>query len=582
MIFKLLIISAFLAKINSLPCPSRCTCSLDSKDRKVVACVKGGMTGSVNLDGITLETQIIKISAPEDNLNDLQMSPIFQSYKKLEEIHITRSNIPQLGLHFFWGLTKLEVLNLSQNNITQALPNNFRGLDRLKELYLDDNRIHSLPSSSFQFLKELRLLSIQRNRLTTLVISLFHNINKLRVLKLSGNQLGELNPEVFGDIKELRVLECRNCGLHKLDPAVNKQLYQLTHLDLGENEIKSILNEDIRGLQSLKNLKLDGNQIRALSDSTFVHQSQMGKLNLAHNEIARISANAFQDLHNFSELNLSHNKLESLENGSLSPIANTLEVLVLSGNHIKLNTLQDLLTIRLKELHLSHCDIADIHLQIFPDSLNVLDLSHNRLSDLPIEVIPSNLTTLDISRNMFRGLNEEILLVLDNVRKIKLDKNPWSCDLCHIVPLLEKSNKTGAYRDVVCMYPYTMSNKKLANVERSELTWCTAASYNSGDANFFFLGEDGRVGIVAASMSVCLLFLTVLVIIGALCYSRRHAAKYYTHEDKLAKEGESILENNHSPLFCDRELTFSFPGDKKISISTIDEIKKEHAITNGT
>lgn len=158
------------------------------------------MVGPLNLNNVSLNTEVIKITAPDDNLNALTMSPVFQSYKKLEEIHVTKSNIPQLGMHFFWGLTKLDVLNLSQNNITQPLDHNFRGLSNLRELYLDDNKIISLPSGTFRYLPELRVLSIQRNAFDELTPRMFLEISKLRILKLTGNNLKELSPEVFKDI----------------------------------------------------------------------------------------------------------------------------------------------------------------------------------------------------------------------------------------------------------------------------------------------------------------------------------------------------------------------------------------------
>lgn len=197
-----LIISLLALVSHSLAmCPTKCSCYLDQKGRRSVLCKEGGFIGPLNLNNVSLDTEIIKITAPDDNNNMLTMSPVFQSYKKLEEIHITKSNIPQLGMHFFWGLTKLDVLNLSQNNITQPLDHNFRGLDKLKELYLDDNRIQSLPSGTFRYLHELKLLSIQRNRIRDLVNRIFLEIGKLKVLKLSGNNLKELNPEVFRDVQ---------------------------------------------------------------------------------------------------------------------------------------------------------------------------------------------------------------------------------------------------------------------------------------------------------------------------------------------------------------------------------------------
>ncbi|RZC36395.1 LRR 8 domain containing protein [Asbolus verrucosus] len=182
-------------------CPLKCTCYLDGKGRRTVSCKEGGIVGPLDLFNISADTEVLKITAPENNMNQLTMSPVFHNYKKLEEIHITRSNIPQLGMHFFWRLNKLDVLDLSQNNITQPLDHNFRGLFGLKELYLDDNRIYSLPSGTFQYLQELKVLSIQRNRISELMPRIFLEIRKLKVLKLSGNNLKELNPAVFKDVQ---------------------------------------------------------------------------------------------------------------------------------------------------------------------------------------------------------------------------------------------------------------------------------------------------------------------------------------------------------------------------------------------
>lgn len=181
-------------------CPSKCSCYLDHKGRMAVSCAEGGLVGPISLENVNTSTEILRITAPETNMNMLTMSPAFQQFEQLEEIHITRSNIPILGQHFFWGLKKLDILNLSENNISQPLDHNFRGLFNLKELYLDDNHISSLPSGTFRYLHNLKILSIQRNRIREMTPRIFLEIGKLRVLKLSGNNLGELNPDVFKDV----------------------------------------------------------------------------------------------------------------------------------------------------------------------------------------------------------------------------------------------------------------------------------------------------------------------------------------------------------------------------------------------
>ncbi|CAG9771869.1 unnamed protein product [Ceutorhynchus assimilis] len=581
------ILLALMASCSLALCPTKCSCYLDLKGRKTVLCKEGGYIGALNLNNISTDTQVIKITAPDDNNNMLTMSPAFQGYKQLEEIHITKSNIPQLGKLFFWGLKKLDVLNLSQNNITQPLDHNFLGLDKLKELYLDDNRIQSLPSGTFRHLRELKVLSIQRNRITEQASRMFMEIGKLKVLKLSGNNLMELNPEVFRDVQELRHLECRGCALKKFSKDLYHLLPHLQFLDIGDNEIRTIHADDLRNLTNLKNLKLDGNRIAVLHDNTFCNQPALKRLSLGRNEITKITSNAFVELYNITELDLSYNKLEKIHEGAFEVISGTLEVLDLSGNQLKMHTLKEIAFLdNLKELKLSSCGIMEVdNIKMFPNRLESLDLSNNHISIINTEFLPlASLHRLDISANRIRGIDEFNLQRLDKLKSLGLNNNPWSCDLCYIVPLLERANRSGTFSDIICQTPYTVRGKTLGMLQKAELTWCTAASYSTGDADFFLISSDGKIGIIAASMSVCLLFLTILAIIGALCYSRRHAARYYTHEEKMAYEGEHIFDNNQSPLFCDGELSFKFPldGEKKMSIATIEDIKKEHSITNGT
>lgn len=197
----LLLIIFKLTVINSFKHPPQCQYFLDDRGRNTVQCDKGGMEGPLDLLNVDLKTEVLEITAPEDNLNSLMIGPIFGGFIKMEEIHLTRSNIPEIGMHTFWRLPSLEVLNLRENNISTVLDHNFRGLPKLKRLYLDDNRIDRLSSGTFKYLENLTVLSIARNRLDELVTRVFEKLTKLQVLTLSENPIEALNPEVFADIQ---------------------------------------------------------------------------------------------------------------------------------------------------------------------------------------------------------------------------------------------------------------------------------------------------------------------------------------------------------------------------------------------
>lgn len=360
----------------------------------------------------------------------------------------------------------------------------------------------------------------------------------------------------------------------------------MTHLDLGYNEFESLSSDDFCNLTSLIYLGLEGNKIFTLHDEQFVHAVTMKKINLSKNRIYRISPAAFLNLPNISELDLSYNKLEDLDKTCLEPISNTLQKLSLSGNHIPTSVLRTFLkgAPGLRDLQLADAGLTDVPPGLFPERLGVLNLSGNTLSFLLPDSVPEALLELDISRNRFKGLSDDFLQRIEFLTSLNLERNPWACDLCHIVPMLERANTSAALRDVKCQTPYIYEGRSLGALQMTDLNWCTSSSFPDG-ANFFLTGDDDRIGIIAATASILLLLLTGIAVIGAFCYSRRHAAKYYTHEEKRTAESEAIFENQSALFGDERELSFKFPMDlneKKISIATIDEEFKKEPIVNGT
>lgn len=182
-------------------CPMDCKCRLDENGRRKTSCLQGGIVGPVDVQTIDISTQVLEITSTEDNPNYITLGPIFQPLKTLEELHITKSHIQEIGKHAFWGVKALEVLNLMKNNISHIQDHNFRGLANLKELHLSDNNINSLATGTFKYLTDLRTLSLARNRIGELIDRAFERMSKLQKLNLSGNRLAELNPQIFMDVQ---------------------------------------------------------------------------------------------------------------------------------------------------------------------------------------------------------------------------------------------------------------------------------------------------------------------------------------------------------------------------------------------
>ncbi|XP_066995675.1 leucine-rich repeat-containing protein 15 [Anabrus simplex] len=591
-------------------CPQWCTCGLDIKGRHQVICSQGGMLDPIPIASMDQQVEILIITAPESNPNFITIGPIFQQFRRLEELHITDSNIPAIGRHSFWGVPTLQVLNLTRNNISHVLDYNFRGLANLLRLHLDDNRIESMPSGTFRYLQELRVLTLARNRITELVPRLFLMLGKLHELDLSGNQLVELNPEVFKDVQELRVLRCRGCGLSNINTMIYRLLPDLNLLDLGDNEFKYIASDEFRDLRKLQILQLDGNQLPVVLERTFGGQSDLQTLTLARNRLAKVTTTAFTNLTKLKELDLSYNKLDRLETTTFLPLAESLRSLELSGNLISISEMKYVLQIvsKLRDLSLADMALSELPLGFFVyhEHLRFLNLSGNHFVHFPVQILSPvpKLQELDLSRNRFRGLDERLIDRFDPIKIVHLHDNPWACDLCHVTPILSRINKSNGntFKGLRCATPYSLEGRLLETLHRSALGWCSSSEggfgYMDGAGNGAagistgFLGDDSRLGLIAAGAAVLLLLLTGISLVAGIAYSRHHAAHYYTREDQRGPEQEAIFENPAAILSENGDIEYkivpmdiSKPKKKKVSISTIDGITKDpelHTLTNGT
>ncbi|XP_063230521.1 insulin-like growth factor-binding protein complex acid labile subunit [Bacillus rossius redtenbacheri] len=607
------------------------------------------MRDHIPVQALDPQLEVLKISAPPGNPNHLTIGPIFQGFSQLEELRIVRSNVPAIGRHSFWGVPTLRVLDLSHNDVSQALDYNFRGLANLLELRLDDNRVESLPSGTFRHLPELRLLSLARNRIQELVPRLFLMLGKLQELDLSRNRLVELSPEVFKDVqelkvfiarcfrcpgaegvhfslfsavqelKELKVFRCRGCGLSNVNSLIYQLLPDLVHLDLGDNEFKYVDSDEFRNLRRLQVLRLDGNQLPVVLEKTFSGSPVDGHLDLRHVDLARnrlavVTAQAFANLSTLRQLDLSYNKLDRLDAATFLPMADSLRSLNLSGNTVPLAEVKYFLQQlpRLRDLGLADMGVSQLPADLFGyhEHLKTLNLSGNHFTHLPAQRLSAvpKLYELDLSRNRFRGLDDRLLLRLEAVKRVHLRDNPWVCDLCNVMPLLSRANRSSPsswldLRQLRCDSPHHLRSRHLHSLRPAALEWCIAGDQGPGYADGSGrLHDNPRAGFVAAGIAVLLLLLAASALLAWLAYSRHHAARYYTREEARGPEREAIFENPAAVLGDSGDIKYKIvaagpaadsqhpaPLKKKkkktVTICTIDSIAKDpelRTLTNGT
>ncbi|CAG0879298.1 unnamed protein product [Cyprideis torosa] len=564
----------FVPEIYS-ECPDMCSCSIQNLLCETGRIVDlGPLLRSVD-EGI----QSIRITAPKNRPNELQLGPLFQDFKNLRSITITHSQIPAIGPGVFIGMVRVRKLDLSWNDITALKIEAFKGLYDLKELYLDHNKIESIPSAGFRNVHNLEVLDLSYNKLKELVTRMLFLLQRLQHLNLSGNPLGRLDPEILKDVQALKRLECRDCRIDAFPPELSQLLPSLTVLDLGKNRIPLLDPSHLRNLVNLKELYLDGNFLRELQAYTF-SGLYLNTLSLSRNEFkGSLPRHTFFNC-SVRHLDLSYNRLRNVDNKFFRPIRNNLLSLNISGNHLSNANLKKVIPplIHLRRLELSNMrldDLADETLRGL-DHLTRLNLSHNDFQHVPytLQYVMGSLDSLDISYNRIEGLTSEMSLELSLTRfkSVVLEGNPWVCDACGHARLKNVINMTrqrelcpADRRCVTCASPNEAQGFGVGLYSVPEgIEDCGLDDRSSK----LLLSRPTYLGILlgcAALVALC-----VVALLAAIMYNARHSARYYTHEDQGGRLSE--------------EEAFLYPSsdyyitEKKPSVATIEDYSRDPLI----
>lgn len=356
-------------------------------------------------------------------------------------------------------------------------------------------------------------------------------------------------------------------------------------------------------MRKLKYLWLDGNHLPVVLEKTFVMQKELQSLNLARNRLAKVTNTAFANASTLKDLDISYNKLIRIEPAVFHPISENLQRLDIGGNNLVLSELKYSLQGlgNLQSLGLADLNLTEIPLSLFNyhEKMKCLNLSGNLIDSFPTD-FGLHLKELDLSRNRFNGADERTMDFWERIESIHLQDNPWSCDLCNIVPLLARVNKSsiGFYiRSLQCASPTKLRSKQLQSLRESDLMSChdlelLEANEQSVFTNFY--RDYGHVILITGtSLSVLVILFGSIAIVRVCCFSRT-PQNYYIDEEKLGEKRVRATQSTQDTILVENatataifgqngEISFKFPLElsekKRVEISTIDDIKKETRLT---
>ena len=329
-------------------------------------------------------------------------------------------------------------------------------------------------------------------------------------------------------------------------------------------------------------------------------------LSLARNKMMTLDPAAFVNV-SVTDLDLSNNRLQSLDPFVFLPLNQSLTQLKIGGNPLQVSHLwSSVLSPRVK-LNLTELDVANIpigrdqHFQTdlfsFHQGMKSLNLSGTSFNYLPVEVIRSlpSLRELDLSRNQLSSLTDltiSALSALPSLRRIHLHGNPWFCDACVIGPMLKWLNISPASRHIkdgcrglktnagnltadyndddgaqpcpVCQDPPAVSGVELPRLDHVNLPTCNYPPLlidSQGLPSKVRVGAEATATAAGATLTPIGRFIVFLenplylalicgigvLFVAAVCAAiavvSRHAASYYTNEEKR-KAGQSTTDTS--------------------------------------
>ncbi|XP_050458730.1 toll-like receptor 7 [Cataglyphis hispanica] len=443
-----------IVESNVLALPPSLLCELDNLQTLNLTGNRIRDVGDIGLKvrGIDAESCRADVRILDLSRNELQRlsedGPLL-SLRQLQELHLQRNVIAEIGKNTLDGLTVLRTFNAS-HNILDSLPEGlFASTRDLREIHLAHNGLRDLPRGVFTRLEQLLVLNLANNRLGSDRVdeTTFLGLIRLIVLDLSYNQLTHIDARMFKDLFFLQILDLRNNSIDRIESNAFLPLYNLHTLELSDNKLHTVGAQLFNGLFVLNRLTMSGNSITNIDTVAFRNCSDLKELDLSGNELTAVP-DALRDLTFLKTLDLGENRINEFHNGSFrnlhqltglrligNDIGNltrgmlwdlpNLQILNLARNkvqHVERHAFER--NIKLEAIRLDGNFLSDIN-GVFTSitSLLLLNLSENHIEWFDYAFIPGNLKWLDIHGNFIESLGNYYKIRDSKVRTLDASHN---------------------------------------------------------------------------------------------------------------------------------------------------------------
>ncbi|KAL3884294.1 hypothetical protein ACJMK2_024442 [Sinanodonta woodiana] len=323
---------------------------------------------------------------------------------------------------------RLLYLDLSFNKFVEIVPNTFQFHDQMQKLYLHGNNLSVLYNNTFTGLTSLKELRLSDNHISVVERFAFRGLSALSVLLIDGNKLRSIAVDTFASLGGLTLLDLSHNAIDSIQDYSFTNLIILQKLILSYNNVKSISASTFAGLNCLQELRLNHNTIESLHIYEFdSFRDSLKLVALDNNKIKMLNSDVFKRMIHLERINLSFNELSQLGSNVFQGLQ--LEELLLQGNklvEIQRNIFSG--TTKISSLDLSQNTITKVYVGAFDSfAQTVFDirLDGNQLTDILVGLFGNMnyLQSLNLARNYIMFIENGAFSSLKSLQTLNLSGN---------------------------------------------------------------------------------------------------------------------------------------------------------------
>ncbi|XP_055306102.1 chaoptin-like [Sitodiplosis mosellana] len=357
----------------------------------------------------------------------------FQLFKGLWKWNASHSYIPFFDLSSMYYVPNLNEIDLSYNNIKQIFGGIIKNT-QLSVVNLSHNELGPLAETTFGGMTKLKVLDLSYNKIAYIQLNLFQSNTNLEVLRLDNNPMKVFDCHLLSPMKNLASLSvtldkieqidlnCKGCTIGLAPDSINDTIIRLTG-------VKNVLRFNKDYFKKLTYFMMAESETENISQIIELLPSSLQLLGIGSSKLNEQNVNIIERFNKLEQLILMHSNITDLEPNIFSHQIESLKLLDLSNNHLRINNptalfapLKNLLTFVISNAHLEN--IHEV-LQAITPSVIHLDVSFNYVGKLDVKTFQrfTNLQFLNLSHTNLSNFGFNTFYHQTKLRSLDLSYN---------------------------------------------------------------------------------------------------------------------------------------------------------------